>query len=148
MKFLKYGVFALVGLAVLGIGAFAFLGMQSRGGVALGLVDGRLADCPSSPNCVSSEAGTADDKMVQPLPVSAWEGLPALMVEMGGELIIEDATYIAAEFTSSTFGFVDDVEFRLTETGIQVRSASRVGHSDAGVNAARVADIRAQIGDD
>ena len=147
MKFLKYGAFAVLGLVVLGIGAFAFLGMQSRGGTAPALVEGSLADCPSSPNCVSSEAGTADDKKVEPLPVSAWAALPALMVEMGGELTVRDTTYIAAEFTSSTFGFVDDVEFRLTENGIHVRSASRVGHSDAGVNAVRVADIRAQLGD-
>jgi len=145
MKILKYAVIALVVLVLLGVGAFAFLGMQSRGGSALGLVDGRLADCPSSPNCVSSETGTVAEKRVEPLPLDAWASLPEVIVDMGGELTVQDATYIAAEFTSSTFGFVDDLEFRLTESDIQVRSASRVGHSDAGVNAERVSDLRAKI---
>ena len=145
MKILKYAVIALVVLVLLGVGAFAFLGMQSRGGSALGLVDGRLADCPSSPNCVSSETGTVAEKRVEPLPLDAWTSLPEMIVDMGGELTVQDATYIAAEFTSSTFGFVDDLEFRLTESDIQVRSASRVGHSDAGVNAERVSDLRAKI---
>ncbi|MEL6825580.1 MAG: DUF1499 domain-containing protein [Pseudomonadota bacterium] len=147
MRFVKYGVIAIVGLIVLGVGAMAFLGMQSHNGTAPGLVDGQLSACPASPNCVSSEADTPDDKKVQPLPVSAWTALPALIVEMGGELTIQDVNYVAAEFTSSTFGFVDDVEFRLTDTDIQVRSASRVGRSDAGVNAARVEEIRAKLSD-
>ncbi|MEO1324255.1 MAG: DUF1499 domain-containing protein [Pseudomonadota bacterium] len=142
MKIVKYGVMALFALVLLGVGAFAFLGMQSRGGEALGLVDGRLADCPSSPNCVSSESGTAEEKIVDPLPLDAWSTLPQIIVEMGGELTVQNATYIAAEFTSSTFGFVDDLEFRLTESNVHVRSASRVGHSDAGVNADRVSVLR------
>ena len=145
MRFLKYGVIALVGLALLAVITFAFLGIQSRNGTAPGLIDGRLADCPSSPNCASSEAGTPEDKQVEPLPVSAWTVLPTLIVEMGGEVTAQEQDYIATEFTSSTFGFVDDVEFRLTETGIHVRSASRVGHSDAGVNAARISEIRDKL---
>nr|WP_197501607.1 DUF1499 domain-containing protein [Hyphomonas sp. Mor2] len=146
MRILKYGVIGLVVLILLGVGAFAFLGMQSRGGEAPGLVEGRLADCPSSPNCVSSEAGTADDKQVAPLPLAAWADLPTVIAEMGGEITAQDESYLAAEFSSSLFGFVDDVEFRLTGADIQVRSASRVGHSDAGVNSARVADLREKLG--
>ena len=147
MKILKYGVIALVVLVLLGVGAFAFLGMQSRGGTAPGLIDGRLAACPSSPNCVSSEADAPEEKKVDPLPVSAWANLPTVIVDLGGEVTAQQDAYLAAEFTSSTFGFVDDVEFRLTETDIQVRSGSRVGHSDAGVNAARVAEIRQKVGE-
>lgn len=146
MKILKYGLFALIGLVLLGVGAFAFLGMQSRGGAALGLDNGRLAACPSSPNCVSSEAETAEDKSVSPLPLSSWASLPAVLTEMGGEVTVQDEAYLAAEFTSSLFGFVDDIEFRLTETEVHVRSASRVGHSDAGVNLARVDALRAELG--
>ena len=145
MKFVKYGVIALIILALLGVAAFAFLGMQSRNGAAAGLIEGRLSECPTSPNCISSETGTPEEKKVAALPLSAWPNLPDLMTAMGGEVTAQDEAYISAEFTSSTFGFVDDVEFRLTETDVQVRSASRVGHSDAGVNAARVAEIRAQL---
>ena len=148
MKILKYGVIAVVALVILGIGAFAFMGMQSRGGTAPGLVDGRLAACPSSPNCVSSKADAPDEKKVDPLPFGTWATLPSVIADMGGTVTVQDADYLASEFTSSTFGFVDDLEFRLTETEVHVRSASRVGHSDAGVNAARVADLRSKIGDE
>lgn len=147
MKILKYGVIALVALVLLGLGAFAFLGMQSRGGAAPGLVDGLLAACPSSPNCVSSEASAPEEKKVDPLPVSAWAKLPTVIAELGGKVTSQQDAYLASEFTSSTFGFVDDVEFRLTEADVQVRSGSRVGHSDAGVNADRVAEIREKVGE-
>mgnify|MGYP001797928470 FL=1 len=145
MKILKYGVIALVGLVLLAIGGLAVLGMQSRGGEALGLIDGALADCPASPNCVSSEAGTPDDKKIEPLAISDWESLPDIIEAMGGVVTAQDDSYLAAEFTSGTFGFVDDLEARLTETNVHVRSGSRVGHSDAGVNAARVADLRERL---
>ena len=145
MKFLKYGLFGIIALALLGVAAFAFLGMQSRGGSAPGLANGILTACPDSPNCVSSEAGTADEKKVEPLPLSAWETLPTLIADLGGEVTIQDDAYIASEFKSSLFGFVDDVEFRRTETDIQVRSGSRVGHSDAGVNSARIAELREKL---
>lgn len=146
MKFLKFGLIGVIVLILLGIMAFVFLGMQSRSGNALGLVDGQLAACPSSPNCVSSEAGTANDKLVEALPVSAWGTLPSMIEEMGGSVTEQTESYIASEFSSSLFGFVDDLELRLTDTEIQVRSASRVGHSDAGVNSARVSELREKIG--
>ena len=142
MKILKLGLIGVITLILLGIAAFVFLGMQSRSGSAPGLIDGQLAACPSSPNCVASETGTADDKKVDPLPLNTWAALPSLIEEMGGEVTRQTDDYISSEFTSSLFGFVDDLEFRLTDSDIQVRSASRVGHSDAGVNAARVADLR------
>ncbi|MEL7040272.1 MAG: DUF1499 domain-containing protein [Pseudomonadota bacterium] len=145
MKFLKYGLFGIGVLALLGVGAFVFLGMQSRNGSAPGLIEGRLSPCPASPNCVSSETGTTEDKRVDAFPLDAWSDLPGLITERGGEITAQDETYVSAEFASSLFGFVDDVEFRLTDTDIQVRSASRVGHSDAGVNRARVADLRTDL---
>ncbi len=142
MKLLKYGGSALVVLIVVGVGALAFLGMQSRSGAALGLFDGVLADCPSTPNCVSSETGTPDEKKVASLPLTAWTKLPTEIVEMGGNVTAREDAYLAVEFTSDFFGFVDDVEFRLTETDVQVRSSSRVGYSDRGANSDRVAALR------
>ena len=51
--------------------------------------------------------------------------------------------FIHVEFTSNIFRFIDDVEFYLTEQGvIHFRSASRIGHSDLGVNRRRVEMIR------
>ena len=139
MKYVLYGIIALV---VLGVGGFVYLGQSSQSGQAAGLVDGKLSPCPSSPNCVSSEAGTPDDKKVEPLTVSAWDQIPAAIGEMGGVIVKQDDAYLAAEFTSATFGFVDDVEFRLADDALHIRSASRVGYSDRGVNLARVAALK------
>ena len=52
--------------------------------------------------------------------------------------------YLHAQEKSRIFGFVDDIEFHLrsAEGIIAVRSASRVGYSDFGVNRRRVEEIR------
>jgi uncharacterized protein (DUF1499 family) len=59
--------------------------------------------------------------------------------EMGGQVLIERDSYIAATFTSTLFKFVDDVEIRIDSSHniIHIRSASRVGYSDMGVNKKR-----------
>lgn len=146
MKYVRYVAIALGVLILLGVGSFFYLGVQSKSGTAAGIVAGQLDKCPDSPNCVSSESDTPYDKRVDPLPLSTWEALPSALEEMGGTVTVQEEFYIAAEFSSAIFGFVDDVEFRFTESNVQVRSASRVGHSDAGVNAARVAELREQLG--
>jgi len=59
--------------------------------------------------------------------------------EMGGTIQIESDNYLAATFTSAIFKFVDDLEIRIdsTQKVIHIRSASRVGYSDMGVNKKR-----------
>lgn len=133
-------------IAAVGVGGFFALGLMSQGGSAPGLVEGRLAPCPDTPNCVSSEEGTDAAKSVEVLAPEAWERLPGVIETLGGTIIEEREDYMAAEFRSAFFGFVDDVEFRRADDGVHVRSASRVGYSDGGVNARRVADIRSAIG--
>jgi uncharacterized protein (DUF1499 family) len=141
----KYILFGVIGIVGLGIGGFFYLGIQSQGGTAPGLIDDQLSPCPSSPNCASSEASTDAEKRVVPLPADAWDQLPTLIAEMGGTVTVQELNYLAAEFTSATFKFVDDVEFRMSEDGVHIRSASRVGYSDRGVNKARIEDIRARL---
>lgn len=145
MRMIKTAILTLAGLGIVGVGGFFALGQYSKSGSAPGLVDGALAPCPDSPNCVSSEAGTAAEKQVEPLALESWEALPSAIAEMGGTVTRQDADYIAAEFTSATFGFVDDLEMRKTEDAVHMRSASRVGYSDRGVNAARVAQLREKL---
>ncbi|MEM7703153.1 MAG: DUF1499 domain-containing protein [Pseudomonadota bacterium] len=137
----------IIGVAVVAIGAIGFflLGLSSQSGSAPGLADGRLAPCPGSPNCVSSEEGTPAEKKVDPLTASSWAAIPATIGAMGGTVTQQSEDYIAAEFKSALFGFVDDVEFRNAGDAVQVRSASRVGYSDAGVNAARVQELGARL---
>lgn len=146
MKVLKAVLIGIIVIAVIGVGAFYFLARSSQNGSAPGLVDGGLAPCPDSPNCVSSEAGVSNEKAVAVLTADAWDRIPAAVKEMGGTVTRQDDGYIAAEFKSNLFGFVDDTEFRKAEEGVHVRSASRVGYSDGGVNAKRVDELRAKLG--
>ena len=118
--------------------------------VNLGVHNGKLAPCPASPNCVSSQ-GSDREHSIEPLrytgsPGEAMDRLKKIVISMKrSRIITETGSYIHAEYTSALFRFVDDVEFFLDERAavIQVRSSSRIGSSDLGVNRERVEDIRA-----
>lgn len=117
----------------------------------LRLVDGRLRPCPETPNCVSSEAGTAAAKLVAPFPAPGGRGDLARLARVVSAwprtvIITNDGGYMHAESTSLIWRFVDDVEFRFDSVAsvIQVRSASRLGRSDLGVNRKRVEGLRAK----
>jgi uncharacterized protein (DUF1499 family) len=108
-----------------------------------------LSPCPASPNCVSSQATDAEHS-TEPLRYTgdstlAWERLKSALGSESRLSIVEDTgSYLHAEARSLIFRFVDDIEFVLDpESGvIQVRSASRVGYSDFGVNRRRVERVR------
>lgn len=110
---------------------------------------GRLAACPSSPNCVCSQGADAAHAIV-PLAFrgTAAEAMRALKQVLAGQprvrVITETPEYLHAEFRTPFFRFVDDVEFLVAEKehAIHVRSASRVGYSDLGTNRRRVEALR------
>jgi uncharacterized protein (DUF1499 family) len=142
---MKIAVLIILVLTLAGAAGFFMLAQKSKAGTAPGLVNGALAPCPASPNCVSSEPGTPESHAVAPLPVSAWDRLPDLILETGGRLIEVREEYLAAEFSTPLMGFVDDVEFRKGGGAVHVRSASRVGHSDMGANRKRIEALRAAL---
>ena len=142
MSFVKIILVIAIVVIVLGVSGAILLSLKSKSGSALGLIDGTLAPCPSSPNCVSSERGTPPSHRVEPLDLAVWEELPDVIVRAGGVIITRDKVYIAAEFATPLMRFIDDVEFRKTNDEVHVRSASRVGHSDLGANAKRVEQLR------
>ena len=115
----------------------------------LGVKDGRLADCPGSPNCVSSQAPDPGHR-IAPLafsdrPGDAFARLKELLLRRGDTRIVEaGAGYLRVEF--STRLFVDDGEFLLDPDRrlIQLRSASRLGYWDLGKNRRRIEEIRAR----
>lgn len=115
----------------------------------IGIINGRLAPCPNSPNCVSSSA-TDTSHHVDPLTYSgtregARKTILAILNSMDRVRVVEATDdYIHAEFRSKIFRFVDDVEFFFPKGSsiIELRSASRVGYSDLGVNRKRVKEIR------
>ena len=143
---MKAVLFTLFALAAVVFVMLALAGLYSRTGKAPGLFDGVLAKCPDRPNCVCTEQGTDRSHYVEPVTISGsatFDPLPVLktvIAEMGGRIHAEQGTYLAATFSSAIFRFVDDLEIRVDpEAGhIHVRSASRVGYSDGGVNRGRV----------
>lgn len=115
-----------------------------------GLADGKLKPCPSSPNCVCSQGDPADTvHFIDPIlftgePGEARRRLVAAVTDMKGVVVNEEADYLHFNFTTAVMRFVDDVEFLIdpaTKT-IHVRSASRVGYGDFGVNRKRVERLR------
>ena len=113
----------------------------------LGVNNGKLAVCPNSPNCVNSQSNDEKAK-IDPLPAVPISQLKAIVESMERtKIITETDNYLYAEFASKLMGFVDDVEFYLDrDAGVtHVRSASRLGQSDLGVNRARVQEIRAKL---
>lgn len=111
--------------------------------------EGRLAPCPSSPNCVSTLAVDAKHK-ISPLQfVDDLEKARVRLIQIiesfpRAEIIQSEGSYLHATFQSRLFRFVDDVEFLFDEGGKKVdfRSASRVGYSDLGANRRRMEEIR------
>lgn len=118
---------------------------------ALGVEQGRLAACPDSPNCVSSQAEAAGAR-VEPLRFSGGpDVIPGrIKAAVGGlrgaTLVGEGPGYLRYEFKSPLWGFVDDVEFLVApkEGVVHLRSASRVGYSDLGANRRRIEAIRGE----
>lgn len=115
----------------------------------LGVQEGHLTPCPDSPNCVSSQSDDPD-QAVEPLPLadppdSTMAYLQAVVNDLPRtKIITASETYLYVEFKSALFRFVDDVEFFIDETAgqVHIRSASRFGYYDFGVNRGRVEDIR------
>ena len=116
----------------------------------LGVKEGRLTLCPDKPNCVVSY-NNSEDHYIDPIKFmedkeTAYQKLSTILEkEKNSKIITKNENYIRAEFTSAIFGFVDDLEFLFPndeEKTIHVRSSSRIGHSDLGVNRKRVEMIR------
>jgi len=128
---------------------FSFSGTRPA---TLGVKEGKLLACPSSPNCVNSQTPESDaEHYIAPLTFegTAPEAIARIKQVIAAmprtEVIQQTENYLYAEFTTPIMGYVDDVEFfadEVTQT-LHVRSASRLGQSDLGLNRQRVEAIRA-----
>ena len=117
-----------------------------------GVENGRLAPCPEKPNCAGSDATTGRHYIapyrLQAEPQAAWRLLQEVISSLPRTEVIKNTSgYLHAESKSRLFGFVDDLEFHLRpeEKIIAVRSASRIGYWDLGVNRKRLEEIRALL---
>jgi uncharacterized protein (DUF1499 family) len=116
----------------------------------LGVRDGRLAPCKRSPNCVSSQASPSDgEHYIAPIRGSmaaardAVKAMPRTTIVADKENYLYD--YLYAEFRTRLLRYVDDVELFFDGQVLQVRSCSRLGRRDFGVNRKRVEALRALI---
>lgn len=149
-KKMKTLTIVVVLLVLLVIVLFFALGFVSKSGAASGLVQGRLARCPDRPNCICSEFEQDVSHWIEPLVYTGsdltqtLDALKQTIREMSGRIQAEDDSYLAAIFTTPVFGFVDDLEIRIDagEKLIHLRSSSRVGYSDRGVNRKRVEQLK------
>jgi uncharacterized protein (DUF1499 family) len=139
----RIGIFIAVSL---------WLGCGGRMPEGLGADRGLLAPCPNKPNCVSSFAGDEDHRIdalvIEGSDEAAWQSLRRLLESAPRvEIVTSSTTYIHAVYTTPIMRYRDDVEFllRTNENEIAVRSASRVGHSDMGLNRDRIEAIRTAL---
>lgn len=135
--------------ALLLMATIPLLSCSDKNPANLGVSASGLAPCPESPNCVSSDARDSKHR-IPPLqlilpPSEALQIARKLVLELPRtRMVNETSDYLHAECRSALFGFVDDLELHLrpTEGIIAIRSASRLGYSDFGVNRSRVEALR------
>jgi uncharacterized protein (DUF1499 family) len=117
----------------------------------LGVVNGRFQPCSWRPNCVSSHADTADvQHFFPPMPyevsdADAQRVIGAMLGQLPNVRIVsQGGGYFRAEAKSPRLGFVDDVEVFVDgrARSVYVRSASRLGIRDFGVNRARMEALK------
>ncbi|HRQ65211.1 MAG TPA: DUF1499 domain-containing protein [Xanthomonadaceae bacterium] len=145
----------LLALLLLAIAWGLVFGLPGRAPAGLGMQsDGRLAPCRSTPNCVSSFAG-GGYHAIEPLPLRGrveeamarlrrqLEAMPGMRIEQAGP------GYLYVTQRTRWLGFVDDVEFLadVDQGVVHVRSASRLGRKDFGVNRARIESVRRALAD-
>ena len=107
----------------------------------LGLHNGALSPCSSPAHCARADWSVAD-------PAAALAALvPVIEATPRTEVLEQGDGYLHATATSALFGFVDDLELYADPSRgvLQARSVSRLGDSDLGVNAQRLAVLRQQL---
>lgn len=160
MALLKWTLCALLAAAITLVlaGQLGLLGGRTPDD--LGVKDGRLKPPSATENSVSSQAGLYPDHPMRayaeiaPLPLqgdgpSTLARLRQLLQDMPGVTIVQDNDdgYLYAQCSTRWMKFVDDLELWVDPVHqvVQVRSASRVGRKDFGMNRERVEALRAGL---
>jgi uncharacterized protein (DUF1499 family) len=115
-------------------------------------LEDRFAPCPDRPNCISSEAQDPRHA-VAPMQLAgnserAWTEIRAVVDALPRSTIVTATeSYLHATLKSRIFGFIDDLELKLDPQTkmLGIRSASRTGSYDLGVNRRRVENLRKQL---
>jgi uncharacterized protein (DUF1499 family) len=160
---LRFMASALLAIVLLALGAGQAGMLRGTPPVDLGVNEGRLKAPSTTPNSVSSQAALwpghpqASYADIAPLAKAlgdAGDGAATLaqlisLVEAtpGGRVVTSRPGYLRAEFTTRWLRFTDDAEFWFDPAAgvVHVRSASRLGREDLGVNRQRVEQLRARL---
>lgn len=150
---MQYILMIAVGVILFGVVVIYVWSFTAGRPSNLGVSDGQLAPVPESPNAVSTQTDQESAEM-EPLVVPASCTKPidqaaGVLRGMGAsEIVTQSSDYLHAEFTSSIFRFTDDVElyFDAATRLLHFRSASRIGHSDLGVNRERMETFSRRFG--
>ncbi len=159
MTWLKWTAIVLVALPLLLLAAGQLGALRGTAPTNLGLREGKLERPSATPNSVSSQAALwpghpqREYARIDPLPAGAdgratMQRLAAVVASMPGATVVTARDdYLYAQFETRWLRFVDDAEFALDAGAgvIHVRSASRLGRRDFGVNRARIETIRARL---
>jgi uncharacterized protein (DUF1499 family) len=159
MLILKWILIVLVVVVLAAIGAGQAGLLQGTEPNDLGVRDGKLKPPSNTDNSVTSQAAMVPDHPqrpysdIAPLPlrgdgpatIARIKSLVAVMP--GAKIVKSEPDYLYAQYTTRIMKFVDDVEFWYDPKArvIQVRSASRVGKGDMGVNRQRIEAVRAAL---
>jgi len=159
MLIIKWFVIVVAVLVVVAIAAGRLGLLQSTPPSDLGVRDGKLKPPSMTENSVTSQAALYPDHPqrkyadIAPLPVkgdgpATLARIKAIVEGMDGAKVVKsEPDYLYAQFTTRLMKYVDDVEFWYDPSAkvIQVRSASRVGRGDLGVNRKRIEAVRAAL---
>ncbi|ACH66582.1 conserved hypothetical protein [Aliivibrio fischeri MJ11] len=110
--------------------------------------DKSIAPCGDKPNCIST-LDEREEFTAKPFILTSSANMKAIShiasQLKGAKLVDINNDYARIECTSSIFRFVDDLELRIYGNTLIVRSESRTGYSDFGVNRKRVEKLRALL---
>ena len=159
MLIVKWFFIAIVLLVVVAVVAGQLGFLQGTPPTDLGVRDGKLKPPSMTENSVTSQAALYPDHPqrkyadIAPLPLKG-DGpatiarIKAIVEKMDGARVIKsEPGYLYAQVTTKLMKYVDDVEFWFDPAAnvIQLRSASRVGRGDMGVNRKRIEAVRSAL---
>lgn len=159
MRIVGYVVVLVLVLLMLAVIAGQMGMFKGREPKNLGISDGRFKPPSKTPNSVSSQAllhldhPQKDYATIEPLKFTgdadfAMKKLENILQKSERTIVISRRPdYIYAQCSTAAMKFTDDVEFWMDKPAsvIHVRSSSRVGRKDFGVNRARIEAIRVQF---
>ncbi|EAS44498.1 DUF1499 domain-containing protein [Photobacterium profundum] len=128
----------------------AMAGCSNANGENTTAADRSLQMCGDKPNCVSTRDKRDDFQLTEFIlnekGLAHWADIEQLALSLSGASLAKKApNYLHIECRSAVFGFVDDFELRLQGNEIIVRSESRTGYSDFGVNRERAEAFRTML---